>query len=311
MSGPVVAGLDFGGSKIAVAVARLSAAPLATATIGVRPDESAEQTFGRGVDAVRSLLADVDAAATPAAVGACSIGIPRRGGVDLAPNLSGWEQFPFGARVQAAFPGVEVRIGNDVKAAAEAELADGALAGCDTGMYVNLGTGLAAALVISGRVVAGAHGAAGEIGYNRRDPFAAADETRLEDVVSGKALAAASALALGLPDVAALFDRAHTDPRAQRVCAQFLDELAYHLVNLTIAVDPARVVVGGGLVRLWEQLRPPLAEALEAAVPFPPELVRGAYPFDAPLRGALAMASDAYRAAHLASRSTVPEGAPA
>jgi glucokinase len=311
VSGPLVLGLDFGGSKIAVGVAAPGDAPLATATIGVRPDESAAETFQRGVEAVRSLVVDAAPQALPVAVGACSIGIPRADGVDLAPNIAGWEQFEFGAQVQAAFPGLPTRIGNDVKVAARAELARGALAGCDTGVYVNLGTGLAAALVVGGRVLSGAHGAAGEIGYNLRYPGGGIDGTRLEDVVSGKALSLASTGIVGAADVAALFAREQTDFRAQRLCAQFLDELAYHLVNLTVALDPARVVVGGGLVRLWPRLAPPLSAALEAAVPFPPELVRGAFPFDAPLLGALAMASDAYRAAHTVRQTSVPEGAPA
>jgi glucokinase len=257
------------------------------------------------------LLTDVAEGASAVAVGACSIGIPRADGVDLAPNLAGWERFAFGTQVQAAFPDSLVRVGNDVKVAAQAELAAGALAGCDTGVYLNLGTGLAAALIAGGRVIAGAHGAAGEIGYNLREPFGGATGARLEDVVSGKALAATSADLLGQADVGALFARERTDPRARRLCSQFLDELAYHLVNLTIAVDPARVVVGGGLVRLWERLRPPLTQALEAAVPFPPELLRGAFPFDAPLIGALAMASAAHHSAQLANRPSVPEGAPA
>ena len=63
-------------------------------------------------------------------------------------------------------------IDNDVNAAAAAELRWGALRGVDIGLYVNLGTGLAAALVVGGRVVPGAHGAAGEIGYLLVDPAA-------------------------------------------------------------------------------------------------------------------------------------------
>ena len=67
-------------------------------------------------------------------------------------------------------------------------------------------------------------------------------------------------------------------------------ELAFHLVNLTIAVDPARIVVGGGMTGAWDQVHGGLRRALDAAVPFPPELMRARFPFDAPLRGALALA---------------------
>jgi glucokinase len=241
----------------------------------------------------------------------CTLGIPRQNGVDLAPNIAGWERIEFGTQLRAAFPDAVVRMGNDVKVAAQAELDRGALAGCDTGVYLNLGTGLAAAIVVGGRVVHGAHGAAGEIGYNLRQPFDHHDTTRLEDVVSGRALELASGELFGAADVAALFDRASKERRARRLCEQFVAELTYHVANLAVAVDPERVVVGGGLMRAWEHLQPALAAALEAAVPFPPELVPAAHPFDAPLIGALAMASAAFRAAATDSRETVPEGAPA
>ena len=59
-------------------------------------------------------------------------------------------------------------------------------------MYLNLGTGLAVGIVCDGKVVAGAHGAAGEIAYNLRSVadvgLALADRVLLEEVVSGRAL---------------------------------------------------------------------------------------------------------------------------
>jgi glucokinase len=72
------------------------------------------------------------------------------------------------------------------------------------------------------------------------------------------------------------------------VLDDFLTELCFHLVNLAIAVDPQRIAVGGGMVRSWDQIAPRMRAALDAAVPYPPELVIAAYPFDAPLIGALA-----------------------
>jgi hypothetical protein len=65
------------------------------------------------------------------------------------------------------------------------------------------------------------------------------------------------------------------------------------VVNLAISVNPARIAVGGGLVRSWERLRPGLEEALKAGTPFPPELVPARFPDDAPLIGAVALAADA------------------
>ena len=64
-------------------------------------------------------------------------------------------------------------------------------------------------------------------------------------------------------------------------------------MNLAIAVDPARIAVGGGLARSWAIIAPRLRDALDAAVPFPPDLVLAQFPFDAPLIGALALGVEA------------------
>jgi glucokinase len=300
----VVLGVDFGGSKVAIAAADDAGARLGSATIAVRRHDSAQQTFDRAIAAAHDLLDATALGRSLVAVGACTFGIPRMDGIDLAPTIAGWESLAFGTLMQQAFPGAEMRMATDVKAAARAEAEHGALAGHDPGLYVNLGTGLAVAIVVNGDVLTGRHGAAGEIGYNLRAPGDAYDAQRLEEAVSGKALAATAAELLDGGDVAALFEQADSDPRVAQVCADFLAELSYHLVNLAIAINPARVVVGGGMVRSWERLHPTLAHALASAVPFPPELVLAAYPFDAPLIGALAMAT-------AASRDVSSEGAPA
>lgn len=303
---PVVLGLDFGGSKTAVAVADTTGARLGEAVTAVDPDMPSHETFARGIEAAQQLLGDVASADRLAAVGACTFGIPHDDHVDLAPNIAGWEQIAFGAGVRDAFPGTQIRIETDVKAAARAEVDDGALAGCDPGLYVNLGSGFAAAIVVGGEVVSGRHAASGEIGYSMRS----IDRGRIEDVVSGKALESAARRILGRPDVGALFAHAETHAAAADICARFVAELSYHLVNLTIALDPQRVVVGGGLVRSWDRFGPALARAITDTVPFPPEIVLAAHPFDAPLIGALALGLSA-----VPDQSTVTavlsEGAPA
>jgi glucokinase len=83
------------------------------------------------------------------------------------------------------------------------------------------------------------------------------------------------------------------DPAMAGLVSEFLDELAFHIVNLAIAIDPARVAIGGGITRSWDLLQPRIAEALRAGVPFPPELTRAQFPDDAALLGAVALALDA------------------
>ena len=116
----------------------------------------------------------------------------------------------------------------------------------------------------------------------------------LEHTVSGMALAARGSRALGRPVTAGqVFDAAASDPELDAMVGTLIDDLSPHLVNLVIAVDPARVAVGGGMVRSWGRLRGPLERALDTGVPFPPELVLATYPFDAPLVGALALGAEA------------------
>lgn len=297
---PVVLGLDFGGTKIAAAVGdAATGGRLGSVTLDTRPDAGAYRSLRRGLDAAGRLLADVAGGRELVAVGIATIGIPADDGVRLAPAIAGWGELPLGEEVGRAFAGARIRLVTDVKAAARAEAESGALAGCDPGLYLNLGTGLAAAIVANGCVLSGRHGAAGEIGYNLRrrgDVGAAlADRVPLEDSVSGKALLVRASRLLPDASPAAVFAGATTHPGIARLIAEFVQELSYHLVNLAIALDPVRIAVGGGMTRSWPQLEGGLRAALDAGVPFPPELVLGRFPYDAPLRGALALGLAAAR----------------
>jgi glucokinase len=295
---PVVLGLDFGGTKISVAVAELSGRRLGAATVDSLPEAGAEAAMARGLAAAHDLLAEVSAEHKLAAVGAVTLGIPYDDRVELAPTFPGWGALAFGRLVGDAFPGIPVRLATDVKAAAAAELRWGALVGCDPGIYLNLGTGLAAAIVAGGTVIAGAHGASGEIAYNLRTAadvwLDAPQRPILEDVVSGQALGTTGSARLGQPVTAAeIFTLATTRPEAAALVEEFNRELAMHVVNLAIAVDPVRIVVGGGLAGSWDRIEADLRRALDAAVPFPPELTVARFPSDAPLVGALALGVEA------------------
>lgn len=294
---PVVLGLDFGGTKIATAVCDLAGARLASAVVDARGEQGARATFDRGVRAARELLAETAASDMLAAVGVATFGIPFEDRVDLAPAISGWSALPIGAELRRAFPGTPVTMATDAKAAAAAEVRWGALAGYDPAIYLNLGTGLATAIVSGGKVIHGRDGASGEIGYSLRSPadVAVPDGQRiiLEDMVSGLALARRAADAGQGLTAAEVFAAGPDDRAMAEMITDFVDELAFHLVNAAILINPARIAVGGGMVGSWDRIGPRLAEALRRAVPFPPELVIAQFPQDAPLLGAIALAVDA------------------
>jgi glucokinase len=286
-----VLGIDFGGTKVALATASLTGKRLRGTRIETRAADGAKEVVRRTLDAAHDLVK-----ATPgrlAAAGIATFGVVRDGRIRLAPNVPGWEELPLPALLQDGLGAPALRIDNDVNAAAVAESRWGALSGTDLGLYVNLGTGTGAALIVGGRVVPGVHGAAGEIGYLLREPGEpgyAAGHAPLEEHTSGSGLAARGSALLGERVSAAdLFAR-----RDEPAVAELLDDaagsVAMAVANLTTFLDPERVVVGGGMAAAY---LPALRAAIARAVPFPPSVVPARFVADAALIGALALGVEA------------------
>jgi glucokinase len=295
---PVVLGIDFGGTKIAAAVCDLTGSKLASAVVDSLGERGARVSFDHGVRTAKALLAESASGARLAAVGVATFGIPFDDRVELAPVISDWDGLELGRELRAAFPGAAVQMATDAKAAAQAEARWGSLAGADPAVYLNLGTGLAAAIVIGGQVIAGRDGAAGEIGYNLRKQadvgLPHGRRIMLEDMVSGMALQRRASNSGRVLTAADVFARQDDDEGGlDGLIADFIDELAFHVVNLAILVNPARISAGGGMTRSWHQIEPRLTEALQAGVPYPPDLVLAHFPHEAPLLGAIALAVDA------------------
>jgi glucokinase len=296
-----VLGIDFGGTKTAIATADLDGEPLEFARLETEAARGAVQAVDRALMRAQELVAITEHGRSGRclAVGAVSPGIVYPDRVALAPNVPGWEQLRLAELLAEGLGEGPSEIATDVKAAALAELRWGSLRDADPAILIVLGTGLAAATVVGGEVLHGANGAAGEIGYTLRGvqgELGAADgRAPLEELAGGRAIGErASALLGGSLTAADVF--AHPDPRARRLVDEALAELAVHVANMAIAVDPARIAVGGGLMSRRDLVLSALDERLRAAVPFPPELVPARFIHDGSLRGAIALALDAVAA---------------
>jgi glucokinase len=258
-------------------------------------EHGAEQAVQRVIAGAQRLLDAHDAMAV--AVGVSTMGVTHDEHVELAPNVPGWDRLALPAMLTAAFPSAPVAIANDVKAAALAELEWGELQGVETGIYLNLGTGIAAALVVGGAVVDGAHGAAGEIGYWARsrgdESGAAGGHAPLEEYVGGSGALLRARAELGVDGgVAALMQR--DDPAARAFLDDLYSEIALHTANLVVALDPERVVVGGGFTRGSDVALEVIEHRVEKFVPYPPELRTAAFGADAGTAGAVALAMRAF-----------------
>jgi glucokinase len=294
-SGDYVLAIDFGGTKVALGTADGEGRIVHSSRIDTDAPRGASQAVERAIDAARSLVERTRelTGGTCAAVAAVSPGVVQRDEVLLAPNVPGWEELALAERLQEGLGISRVEVGNDVKAAALAEARWGSLRGADPAVLLSLGTGVAAGILVGGQVLEGADGAAGEIAYSLRKPgdapAAAGGRAPLEELVGGRAIGERGSRLLGVAlDAAQVFER--DDGRARSLVESTLAELAMHVANMAILVNPARIAVGGGLMSSGEAIMPVLSERLSTAVPFAPELVRARFVHDGGLRGAVALA---------------------
>jgi glucokinase len=293
-----VIGLDFGGSKTDIALADGAGSVLERVRLTMQPADDADGALRRAADAARAIAAQAADrhGRTVVAFAAVTPGLPIDTGVLLAPNLPGWEHLPFQRLLTEHLETTQLTVANDVRAGALAELRLGVLQDVDPGLYVSIGTGLAAALIAGGRVIGGAHGIAGEIGYTAVDLTSppAPGRAPLEEVVGGRALGLTATDLLGEPlNAADLFTRA--DPEAVAIVERAMTTLAGALANLALLVDPARIALGGGLMADAERILPAIRERLisiDGNVPAP-EVVTARFVQDASLHGSIMLALDA------------------
>jgi glucokinase len=291
-----VLGIDFGGTKIALATAALDGRLLESDRLDTEAANGAVQAVDRAVERARQLVSDTTRnGGRCVAVSAVSPGIVYEDHVVLAPNVPGWEELRLPGLLRERFGLARVAVGTDVKAAAVAELRWGSLRGADPAILLILGTGLAAAVVVGGKVLHGANGAAGEIGYSLRSAGelqgVADGRAPLEEFAGGRAIGERASRLLGTTVTAAdVFE--HPDPRAGDLLEDALDAVAVEVANMAILIDPARIAVGGGLMSRSDVVLEAIERRLRAGVPFAPELVPAEFIQDGPLRGAIALALD-------------------
>lgn len=264
-------GIDIGGTKTAaVALDDAGAARHAVELpTGLGP-EAVVATVAHAAERVALLadrpLGDFDAVG----IGVPGTVDPVTGDVTHAVNL-GVEALPL-ARLAETALGVRVRAENDVNAAAlGAAHVMRARGGepIDSMAYLNLGTGLAAGLVLGGRLHRGATGLAGEIGHlplvSDGELCPCGQRGCLELLASGSALARLWPGDGTVPPARALFDAADAgDEAALAVRGAFAGSVAAAVRLLVLTADPELVVIGGGISALGDRLLDAVRAALVA-----------------------------------------------
>lgn len=161
--------------------------------------------------------------------------------------------------------GLTVKVGNDANVAALGELWQGGAKGCKDAVMVTLGTGVGGGVIIDGKIVAGFHGAGGEIGHITVNP----DEIEacncgqygcLEQYASATGIVRMAKRKLAKTDDATvlrnydpltakdIFDEAKNgDEVAKELVDELGEILGAALSNLACVVNPEAIVIGGGV----------------------------------------------------------------
>jgi glucokinase len=296
---PVVIGVDIGGTSIKGIVTG------ADGRVRARSERTTPVAAGvpAVVDAIVQLTAGLrDAAgagAAPVGVGLVMPGVvDRDAGIARYSANIGWHQLPIRQLVTERL-GLPVTIEHDVRAAALAELTEGAARGMQDVLFVSIGTGLAGALITRGRVVPGAAGLAGEIGhvpaFPEGEPCACGQRGCAETYASAASVSRRYAALTGAAPVPAevVFARAaHGDERARTVIGEAVVALTRMVLGVVLLADPEIIVLAGGMAGAGSELTEPLADGIRRGLlwRFAPPVVVSALGGDAGTRGAALLA---------------------
>ncbi len=273
-----VLGIDVGGTKIAAALFRENGEILARETVPLA---------GRGGAAVGALIrevagrvlhSDAGRAEPPRALGAIVPGIYwSQWGRVWAPNIRGWDDYPLLEELRTfAGPEMAVAIDSDRAGYILGECWLGAARGARDAIFVAVGTGIGAGILVNGQVLRGARDIGGATGWMALDrPYRAGyrEVGCFEYNASGPGIVRVARDYLAeemdydgalrhLPEIttAAVFEAADVgDPLAVRVIENAIAFWGMAVANYVSLFDPEIVVFGGGVfgpaARYLDQIR--------------------------------------------------------
>jgi glucokinase len=280
-------GIDLGGTKIQTVVVDAGGTVLGEA-------RQPTPTSGGPADVARAMEDALREAASAAGVepedlAGVGVGSPgnadgKTGVVSSARNLPDWEgSFPLGETLGKAL-GTEVRVGNDVQVATEAEFRLGAAREFSSLIGVFWGSGVGGGLVLDGKPWLG-RGAAGEIGHmvvERGGAKCTCGRRGCMEAYAGRAAMEAEARQQHSEGAktdlfklmhkhgkerltSGIWERAldHGDQLAEKLIERAVEALGTGIASAVNLLDPEAVVIGGGLgVRFGERLMEPLTREM-------------------------------------------------
>jgi len=276
----VVLGLDLGAHFVRGAICDLAGEVRARQDVELQAAEAAEAV--EAIERLRSSLTEASGL-DPDRIDTVVVGVPgvverRTGVVRVVENVAGLEGRALEGELESAL-GLPVRLENDTNLAALGEQWRGVARGVDDFVFLSIGTGMGAGVVLGGELHRGRHGAAGEIDF-ALIAFDGVDPSAPQ----------VTALAGGGADPRAVFGAAREgDEAARAVVAEVARRIALHVAPFAAVADVELVVLGGGIGANGDLLLDPVGRHLAELLPFPPRLEVSTLGEAAVLTGALAV----------------------
>jgi predicted NBD/HSP70 family sugar kinase len=287
----LVVGLDLGARFLRSAVCDLGGTVRARQDIELRPP-AADAALDAAPSLLSSLLATTGLDAD--VIDAVIVGVPgvvdATAGKVQVTHLDDLEGRAFGRELSERLS-LPVTLENDINLAALGEQWLGVARGVDDFVFLSVGTGLGAGVVLHGELHRGHHGAAGEVDYaliglaQEVDPSAGAVSTLASTLAGG------GSTSLEPPfDVRGIFAAARGgDSVAQAVVDEDARRIALHIGAVAAVADVELAVLGGGLGANGDLLLAPVRLLLAEWLPYPPRVEVSSLGEAAVLTGALAV----------------------
>ena len=265
-----VVAVDVGGTEIKSALVDSDLTVISTINA---PTPKADKTGVETVKAIVELIAQFSKQQTVSAVGLAVPGaLDEPAGTSRWSGNLQWENLPI-RNLLADAVNIPVAFGHDVRTAAVAEIRSGAAKGARNAIFIPVGTGIAAALIIDGEIRS-AEGYSGEIGHvnvNGNYPCVCGKTGCLEPASSTLAISKAYAADSGKAGVTTeeIYKLVvEGDPIATKVWNDATSAMARACEILITILAPELIVFGGGLSNAGETFLKPIREYLDSSLTF-------------------------------------------
>lgn len=295
-----VIAIDVGGTGLKGAIINRQGNILVQENRLTRRERGSEAVTTSVLDFASDLVKKAREALGAHSVVAAGVAVPgvvdeSKGLVVAAVNL-GWKDLSLRTLLEDRL-GVQVIVGHDVRTASLAEGIMGAAQGSEDYLFLTLGTGVGAAVVLHGSLYIGVHGAGGEFGHMVVQPDGplclCGRRGCIETLASASAVVRRyRAMAQESEDITTVdvAKRAVEGDRvAEQVWSEAIEALSIGIANYVHLLDPERIVIGGGMADAGQILFDPLIAGLARQVtlePVPPPVLPAALGNDAGYLGA-------------------------